>query len=496
MSDDGVSAALAYHALTTHGSPNRFVSSDARVVRDFRPMQPNRRPPQFKRYDRLPVVELPRDLDDVDAPATSVLSGGSGRALPVNVATLSRLLFYSAGVVRYTDETPWGRVWFRAAGSAGNLSPLEVYFIASDVEGLENGTYHYEPIEHALTRLHGAAADTSAVVVTGVPWRTAWKYRERGFRHLYWDCGTMLANLIAIGDACGLAPRVNLGFVDREATRFVGGDDVHEFALAVVTLDGSLAPSLELEASAHVPGRGYLADDPFVFPLIVDTQRAGDLPDRAAVGAWRADGGPTSETERIEPPGDSPSLEATIRRRGSTRAFDIDAVVPLESFDWAFRAATRPVAADFVPSGGTLLEHFIAVFGVEGIEPGSYRWTDDGAELVRDGDMRGPARHLCLDQALGGDGAYTAFHCADLKDVVARLGARGYRAANLEAGIVEGRLHLCAYALGLGATGLTFFDNEVSEFFSTNAKPLLVTAVGKPAYRSRMGGKPGSPRKF
>ena len=25
----------------------------------------------------------------------------------------------------------------------------------------------------------------AAIVVTGVPWRTGWRYRERGYRHLY-----------------------------------------------------------------------------------------------------------------------------------------------------------------------------------------------------------------------------------------------------------------------------------------------------------------------
>jgi hypothetical protein len=61
---------------------------------------------------------------------------------------------------------------------------------------------------------------------------------------------------------------------------------------------------------------------------------------------------------------------------------------------------------------------------------------------------------------------------------------------------VEGRLHLAAYALGFGATGLTFFDEEVRSFFATEANPLLVTAVGAPAYRSRPGGLPGRPTRM
>jgi hypothetical protein len=99
---------------------------------------------------------------------------------------------------------------------------------------------------------------------------------------------------------------------------------------------------------------------------------------------------------------------------------------------------------------------------------------------------------LCLRQPLGGDSAFTAFHSADLDGVLRALGARGYRAALLEAGIAAARLSLAAFALGFGATGLTFFDAAVSQFFATNAACMLVTSVGIPDYRNVPGGRPGA----
>ena len=39
----------------------------------------------------------------------------------------------------------------------------------------------------------------------------------------------------------------------------------------------------------------------------------------------------------------------------------------------------------------------------------------------------------------------------------------------VEGGLVGGRLYLCAYAQRFGATGLTFLDDEVTEFFSPHA---------------------------
>jgi len=148
---------------------------------------------------------------------------------------------------------------------------------------------------------------------------------------------------------------------------------------------------------------------------------------------------------------------------------------------------------DVLPPGRSLLEHNLAVHAVEGVRPGLYRWRDGELELVSEGDVREAAKWMSLGQDLGGDGVLSAFHCADVASVTGALGSRGYRVAQLEAGVVEGRLHLAAFAAGLGATGLTFFDREVSRRFRTAASPMLETAIGKPAYRSRPGGSPRNP---
>jgi hypothetical protein len=147
---------------------------------------------------------------------------------------------------------------------------------------------------------------------------------------------------------------------------------------------------------------------------------------------------------------------------------------------------------DFAAPGTTLLEHNLSVHGIEGVDPGAYRWRDGDLELVRPGQFREITQQLCLNQPLGGDSAYTAFHSADLDVVFEALGARGYRVAQLEAGIASGRLSLAAFTLGCGATGLTFFDEPVRRFFATNASCMLVTSVGIPEYRNAPGGRPGA----
>ena len=76
--------------------------------------------------------------------------------------------------------------------------------------------------------------------------------------------------------------------------------------------------------------------------------------------------------------------------------------------------------------------------------------------------------------------------------VLGRFGNRGYRAAQLEGGIIAGRMYLSAYAQGFGASGLTFYDDEVIDFFSPHAagkSVMFLIALGYPD-RVALGLKP------
>src|SRR5207237_10021448 len=90
-------------------------------------------------------------------------------------------------------------------------------------------------------------------------------------------------------------------------------------------------------------------------------------------------------------------------------------------------------------------------------------------ECRKQGNFRSEARYLGLQQDLPGDAAADVFFLADLNAILERFGNRGYRAVQLEAGILGGKTYLAAYAQRLGATGLTFFDDDVIEFFSPHA---------------------------
>ena len=467
-------AGQAYHRLTAYRHDRHWIipADDERVLSNFLPLDDSRYPDEFKTYpDGLPRTALPADLS---RPAT-------GRS--IDLVGLSRLLYLSTGVVRYRERDGGRPTHFRAAPSAGNRHPVELYVCACGIDGLGDGVWHYGPRDHTLVRIAPAPECAGpAIVLTGVPWRTCWKYAERGYRHVWWDAGTVVAQLYALAADHGHQVHVRLGFVDHEVARLVGADHEHELPLAVVNL-AHQGPSPLATADAAV---GDLGPTPVTFPLVAHTHGAGTFHTPADVERW-SEPWAASSSEPLPV-----SVEDVILRRGSTRRFDQRAV-PLDTLRATLRGFGRVPAWD---AGAWPLTSHVVVHAVDGLSPGLYRWHD-GPELVEDGDLRARARVLCGSEELAYDCAFLVLHSARVVDALARRGERGYRALQFAAGLASGGLYLSAFAHGLGCTGLAVTDTTVPTLLRPPADGLLAAAVGIPAYRSRRGGsRPGSPTRL
>jgi len=111
-------------------------------------------------------------------------------------------------------------------------------------------------------------------------------------------------------------------------------------------------------------------------------------------------------------------------------------------------------------------------------------------ELLRAGEFRERAGYLGLEQELPADASVNLYFLTDLTTVLSRYGNRGYRMAQTEAAIRGGWAYLAAYAQRLGASGLTFYDDDVTEFFSPHAagkSVMFLVALGRPQRRARAG---------
>jgi SagB-type dehydrogenase family enzyme len=496
--------AREYHDRTAH-SPASVRTSGHTLEWDIKPFP-------FKIYTDLAAQVLPRELDPVATDTFAALAGPSPAATALGLSELAAVLYYAAGVTKKKTYPGGGEVLFRAAASTGALYQTEVYVAVGDVTGLEPGLYHFCPGDFTLRRLRAgdvraalaeSAADDSirrrpaTLVLTAIYWRNAWKYQARAYRHLFWDSGTMLANVLAVGDALGLAPRVLTGFVDADVNRLLGLDEAREVALELVALgpEGAPAPSsAPLDAIQHATMP--LSSSEVDYPLIHEMQAASRLDTAAAVRAWRSRewSSPTqplsANAALVTLPPARPragrGLGETIQRRGSTRQFG-HASLTAEELGTTLWAAARPVDAD-VP--GSLVHLYLIVNAVDGVASGSYFYRPDThtLETLARGDFRNRSAYLCLEQPLAGDAAAVIYWLAPLDAITRAFGDRGYRLANLHAGLAGGRAYLAAYAQGFGASGLTFYDGHVVEFFSPHAAgkdAIFVTALG----RSGVGGR-------
>ena len=508
--------ARAYHAATRHTWES--------VRRGDHFLDWEVKPFPFKVYPDAPAVPLPREVQAPAGPALAALADAPAEApgSAVDLARLAELLFFSAGVTKKKVYPGGETVHFRAAASTGALYEVEVYVVAGAVAGLEPGVYHFSPGDFALRRLragdHRAALADAAgdparvadapvtVVLTAIYWRNTWKYRARAFRHFFWDAGTLLANLLATAAAEGIPARVLLGFADPAVCALLDVDEAREGSLALVPLGAGAgpppaAPPVAPLGLATVPLSAREEDVPLVRAIYAAT----GLPTGAAARRWAqapavtapraAEPAPSQPLAPLAPPPPA-ALGAVILRRGSTRQFAREAI-GYGALSTLLDLAVRPLPLDVDDAVPPLVDVYLLVHAVEGLPAGAYRYARGAApgagrlHRLRTGAFREEGGYLCLEQPLGADASAVVFFLADLGPTLARYGDRGYRAVNLAAGLLGGRLYLAAYALGLGASGLTFYDDDVVRFFSPDAAgkdAIFVVALGRSRRRDRRAG--------
>ncbi len=503
-------AAWRYHDATKHSLASLRAN---RHALDF-----ENQPRPYKLYRDLEPLPLPRSWPPLETPALDAIAGralpaadDATRAIVPTLPQLARWLLLSAGIVRKVNYANGIEMYFRAAACTGALYHVDVYVVCGSLPDLAAGVYQFGPHDVALYRLRSGdyrsvvaeacggnpavAAAPVVAVYASTFWRNSWKYQARAYRHCFWDGGTILANALAVAAADGLPMRCVAGFVDRAVAALLGLDSTRELPVAIAAL--GLVPEAPLPLAPELPPLALvtepLSEHEVDEPAIRAMHAASSLDSPDEVRAWRERAAmaplPSSAAAdeiRLQPLQHPPDagIESVIRRRGSMRRFG-HAAIDLDALATILERAAMPIAADFLATPqASLTECYLIVNAVEGLAPGAYVYGHERRSLacLRSGSFRREAGFLGLGQDLPADAAVNVYWLTDLHAVLARFGNRGYRAAQLEAAIRGGRLYLAAYALGLGATGLTFFDDDVTAFFSPHAagkSVMFLAAVGR-----------------
>jgi SagB-type dehydrogenase family enzyme len=170
----------------------------------------------------------------------------------LTLAELATVLHAGYGVTQPPAE-PDDPQPLRAVPSGGALYPLEVYVALARVQGAEAGLYHFDPLRHVLEVRSPAASPlevlgesaiypeivegcAATLLVTGVFWRSRFKYGLRGYRFALLEAGHLAQNVLLVCAALGLAAVPLGGFYDRPIDELLGADGVNESVLYAVCL--------------------------------------------------------------------------------------------------------------------------------------------------------------------------------------------------------------------------------------------------------------------
>ncbi|MEW6079076.1 MAG: SagB/ThcOx family dehydrogenase [Thermodesulfobacteriota bacterium] len=474
------------------------------------PMNWAAQPRQFKSYSDLPAVTLP-EISSLFPGEWDVVSSGSvtdDRPAPPDMEDLSRI-FYLANGLTGRSRHQGGYFYYRSPPSAGALYPNELYLAWFGSDDLTAGLYHYEPHQRQLTRLRDGdfrafmpeAEDSHGVfLISGIFFRSAWKYRNRAYRYVLLDGGHLVESARLALVAAGQPGALFYDFDDHQINRLLGVDPDREVGLAGIRIGRGSAPSpLSISALDELPLRiaaaSRVSETETAYEEIAVAHRSGetvlpvpvDVPDiqapdlGLAIDQWRP-------FLFSFDPGNDPIrfgyAQAVIRRR-SRRNF-IPEPVSTGQFACLLEMICRAclTGEQEVPAVSKTVQTGFLCWNVDDIRPGFYLLNPASRQFgsVAAMDLIPSMTAACLNQEWLKNAAVHFLFMTNLDTIDRRLGPRGYRYAMMTAGRLGHAVYLAATAMGLGCCGIgAFYDNEAEQLLGLNGSSALLylAAVGQ-----------------
>ncbi len=374
------------------------------------------------------------------------------------------IIYYSASISAEKFYPPSTYAYLRINPSAGALYPNELYFQAREVEGFEDGIYHYEVKNNQAVLLHKldkgegvepymgykTAMKGLLFLVSAIYYRSSWKYKNRAFRYCLLDAGHLLGS---IEHSALLMPHatVMLYDIEREKLNKMFGFNNREFflsgAVVAVPLKQEEVKAIQFTLP-YVEGAGTFEQNEMIEIAYRQTSQIIDKKSKKQNPKLNY------LPERLK--------ESIVTRR-SQRGFEGKGITKAQ-YNVIMEAITAPILSDCDEA----VELFVVLNRVHDMPLGLYH----NGKLLKNEELSQKAGYLCLEQySLGTAGAMTFFLLSTVKN---------YQSLYQKAGIIGQRLYVVSNYLDMGCSGIgAYYDDEVNAFVEYEGMVLYALAIGK-----------------
>ena len=492
-------------------------------------------PLPYKLYRGLPEVPLTAEV-----PLT--LKKREDHLTP-NLEELGHFLWYIYGLTQYSqsiinDETVEKKASFtqslrRFVPSGGALYPNELYVYVK-LDDIANGIYHYDVAHHRLLLLREGNFDDylsrslanslplsdcfCTVFVSTVFWKNFYKYNNFSYRLQGLDAGVVIGQTLEVANRMGFSTRVCYQFLDRSINHLLGLSVPEESVYAVIPI--SMKPSItcvdnEQKREEMVSASELCREVPMLnhvsynrskrvidYPMLRKLNEASMFETTQSFVKIMKNNDkklPLDTTEMVLLPFTecfSYDFASVCRKRyspdndfmlGKVSQTQLSTLLK-ETFSFSYQNDLDETQGQFE----TRVSLYGSFYNVEGIPNGAYSY-DNGTHAIRritEGDYR---EFLQSGLTMPNVNLYQVPLCmhvvGDKDHLKEKLGYRGYRIQQMEAGILVQRLLLVSCALGMGGHPLLGFDaNQCDELYRIGSKgktSLIQIPVG-PYRRTRL----------
>ncbi len=509
-----------YHNETKH--------SQQRYARSLGYMDWATQPNPYRIYSNTKKTSLPLSFENNTLEYSQIFMKEDKLSAPLCKEAISQFFQFSLGLAaikEYGDQA-WA---LRCNASSGNLQPSEAYLISCDVQGIDDGLYHYSPLEHELELLSNAneglelEKDTFLICLSSIVWREAWKYGERSWRYTQLDCGHALKALEISALILGWEIEV-LNIKDSELQNLIGFDQVSRYVpkereLPDMLIKVSLAkkeilnekkenidiPKIRSTLQETYEGKANQLSKNWHKWEILEKIEDATLSDELEIKKY------TNDKYEENPYRESSFLakDVVLNRRSAQMMNKDNSTITKKELETILGS---------VKSNNSNINLVIFVHNVEEIDSGLYilirnsKHKEELKNLLKDtflwervdtnagelyklekGDFKFLAKAISCNQDIASDGAFTMGMLAQFSNQLEQYGASKYKHLYWDCGAIGQQLYLETTSLKLSATGIgCFLDDilhDVIGLKTNHYRTLYHFTIGRALVDSRLSSK-------